>query len=95
MKLILKKSNRKNKKYEIVMNNHSHHFGDDRYEDYTIHKDAKRKARYIARHKKREDWNEINTAGFWAKNLLWNKKTLSASIKDVEKRYGLKIVNKI
>ena len=29
---------------------------------------------------------------FWAHNLLWNKPTLSASIKDTENRFKIKIV---
>ena len=32
--------------------------------------------RYINRHKDKEDWNlsGIKTAGFYANNILWNKK---------------------
>ena len=69
-------------------------FGDRRYDNYTIHKNPKRKKNYVKRHKTREDWGDIESAGFWAKNLLWNKPTLKASIKDVENRKGLRIVRK-
>ena len=34
-------------------------FGDSNYEDYTIHKDAKRRENYIKRHGN-EDWNRGN-----------------------------------
>jgi hypothetical protein len=49
------------------------------------------KKRYIDRHEEREDWTKtgIATAGFWARWLLWNKKTLDQSIKDVIKRFNL------
>lgn len=66
-------------------------FGDRRYGNYTTHKNPKRKAAYIRRHKKRENWGDMGSAGFWAKNLLWNKPSLRASIRDVERRKNVKI----
>ena len=59
MRIVLRKSKRKNKKYVIEMQNlgHKHHFGDSRYRDYTSHKDEKRKTSYLARHRK-EDWGK-------------------------------------
>ena len=69
------------------------HFGAKGMSDYTIHKDPERKQRYINRHKKRENWNKsgIKTAGFWSLHLLWNKPSLSASIKDIENKFNVKI----
>ena len=91
----LEKSKRKNKKFVIIMDdNMKHHFGDDRYEDYTSHKNIERKKRYIARTIKQPQDN-IHSPAFWSLNLLWNKKTLKDSIKDVEKKYNIKIINKI
>ena len=69
-------------------------FGDKRYGNYTTTKDPKRKANYIKRHKKRENWRDMKTPGFWAKNLLWNKPSLKASIRDVEKKFRVKIKQK-
>ena len=68
-------------------------FGDNRFEDYTMHKDPDRKKRYLTRHKKNEDWNKsgISTAGFMSAHLLWNKETLQASIRDVNKRFNINI----
>ena len=65
-------------------------FGAYGYSDYTQHKNKERKIRYEKRHYL-ENWDDINTAGFWSKNLLWNKKTLKSSIKDTEKKYSIKI----
>ncbi len=90
---ILKKSNRKNKKYVIIMGKIKINFGDDRYEDYTIHKNIDRKNRYILRTKKQPQ-NDINSPAFWSLNLLWNKPTLKNSIKDVEEKFNIKILNK-
>ena len=69
-------------------------FGDVRYEDYTIHKDTQRKQRYLARHKKRENWTigGVSTAGFWSRWLLWNKPSVTQSIKDIEERFGIRVV---
>ena len=66
------------------------HFGSAGYEDYTQHGDEERKASYLARHKVREDWTlqGVTSAGFWARWILWHKPSLSASIADVNKRFG-------
>ena len=70
------------------------HFGSALHEDYTIHKDETRKERYLKRHEKNEDWGKsgIDTSGWWAVHLLWNKPTIKGSIKDVEKRFNIKII---
>jgi hypothetical protein len=64
-------------------------FGSEGMSDFTIHKDPKRKERYLARHKVREDWTVPNNAGSLSRYLLWNKTTLSASLKDFMKRFNL------
>ena len=89
MNYILSKSNRKNKKYQVTIpDNKIIHFGDSRYEDFTTHKDPGRKENYLKRHTVS---NDLNTASFWAANLLWNKSSLSSSIKDIEKRFNIRI----
>lgn len=69
------------------------HFGAAGYEDFTIHKDETRKQRYIARHKRRENWTikGLYTPGFWSRWILWNKPTLRGSIADTNKRFNLRI----
>jgi len=88
MNVILKNSIRKDKRYMVLIANKTIYFGSN-YENYTMHKDDKRKQAYISRHQKNEEWNNPLTAGFWAKNLLWNKPSLNDSIKDTEKRFNL------
>jgi len=90
----LSRSSRKDKKYQAVVGNQTVHFGATGYSDYTLHKDPERKQRYIKRHSRgNENWNKtgINTPGFWARWLLWNKPSISSSVKDIEKRFGVKI----
>jgi hypothetical protein len=67
-------------------------FGATGYSDYTKHKDEERKENYISRHSIREDWDDLNTAGTWARFILWNEKTINKSIKDMEKRFNIKII---
>ena len=93
--VIIERSKRKHKKYVAKIYNpyiyekpKKIHFGDNRYQDYTMHKDPKRKELYLLRHSK-YNTTDIYTPGFWATNLLWNKTTLKDSAKDIKKRYNI------
>ena len=66
------------------------HFGASGYEDYTTHGEIQRKMNYIARHKDREDWNDYMSSGSLSRWILWNKPTLSESIKDYMNRFRLR-----
>lgn len=91
--IILSKSTNPNKKWMVKVDNKTVHFGAKGYEDYTIHKDKDRKERYDNRHKRNENWTKsgIKSAGFWSKWILWNKPSLGGSIRDTERRFGIKI----
>ena len=93
IKLIsIKPSNASGKKYtakfRINDKNKTVHFGATGYSDYTKHHDEERKKRYLARHKK-EDWTDPTKAGTLARYILWNKKTITASIADYKRRFKL------
>ena len=89
------KSDKKDKRYKVVFENGSVvHFGSPEYKNFTMHRDEGRKRLYIIRHEKNENWNDITKPGFWSRWILWNLPSLSASIRDTEKRFGIKIVNK-
>ena len=97
----LAKSDKPEKKYMITFENpktgreKTIYFGQAGASDMTQHKDEERKARYIKRHKGMgEKWNNPTTPGFYALHLLWNKPTLSASIKDTMDKYDIKIIKK-
>ena len=84
------------KKYTAIFTDaitHKHikktHFGDQRYSDYTRHKDRERKERYLNRHRKNEQWSDFTTAGSLSRYILWNKPTISASLQDFKKRFNL------
>ena len=66
------------------------HFGQENASDYTIHGDIARKMNYIKRHEAREDWNDYMSSGSLARWILWNKPSLTESIKDYMNRFKLK-----
>ena len=85
--IIIKKSNSPNKKFTAIINDTKKiHFGAKLYEDYTHHKDDKRKKAYLSRHK-HDNATNPNYAGFYSTNLLWNKPTLKESIVDTNRKY--------
>jgi len=61
-------------------------FGDQKYEDYTIHKDKERRARYIARHKHDLNTGNYTRAGYLSMYILWNKPTVAWSKMDFVRR---------
>ena len=90
MEVVITKSKKPDKKYDArVDGSKTVSFGQKGASDFTKHKDKDRKEAYIARHKKNEDWTKsgAKTAGFWSKNLLWNKKTLKDSVDDINKKF--------
>ena len=65
------------------------HFGLKGSSTFLDHKDEKKRDAYLARHRVNEDWNDFTSAGSLSRYILWNKETLSASIKDYKKRFNL------
>ena len=96
MEVIIRPSKNTNKKFDAIINDKKTiSFGAAGMSDYTIHKDKERKERYINRHKKNENWNDYKTAGFYAKNILWNKQSIGESVKDMNQKYkNIKFVYK-
>jgi len=72
-------------------------FGQAGASDFTKHGDEKRKKNYLARHRPTENWSKsgMDTAGFHSRFLSWNKPTLEESMRDIERRFGVVVVNKI
>ena len=88
MEVVIVKSKKKDKKFDAVIDGKKTiSFGAVGYSDYTKHHDDERKKRYLNRHKKNENPNNPKTASFYATNLLWNKTSISASIKDINRRF--------
>lgn len=92
--IYIKPSTRKDKKFMAKFCNTENgrekttHFGAKGMSDYTIHKDPKRKERYIKRHKVRENWNDPTSAGALSRWVLWNKPSLEKSISSYKKMFN-------
>jgi len=84
-------SRKPDKKYDALLLGRTVSFGAKGMSDYTLHQDPLRKARYLARHSKREHWSDPLTPGFWSRWLLWNEKSLGASARDVRRRFGIAV----
>ena len=69
------------------------HFGAVGYDDYTITNDVKQKELYRKRHALDLKTNDYKRAGYLSYFVLWNKKTLKASIADYMKMFKLKKYN--
>lgn len=91
----LEKGTAKGKRYKITTpEGKTIQFGSATGKTFIDGKDEKTKKAWIARHSKAgENWTASgkNTAGFYAKHLLWNKPTLAESKADVKKRFGIHI----
>ena len=87
MDIIIKPSHLPEKKFDAVINGKKTiPFGQAGMSDYTIHKDVARKQRYLARHKN-DNYNNPLYPSFYSNNILWNKPTITESIRDTNKRF--------
>jgi hypothetical protein len=101
--LSFKKSLDKKHKYVVVLLNletnkeYTVKFGAYGMNDYIIYSKnddpdkEKYKKNYLNRHRKREDWDDLTTAGAWSRWILWSKPTLNESLYYMIKRYKIKI----
>lgn len=74
----MKPSTHKHKKFQIeAPSGKTIHFGDTRYEDYTQHKDEKRRESYCKRAMAIQDkdgnltWKNKESANYYSTHLLW------------------------
>jgi Family of unknown function (DUF5754) len=65
-------------------------FGAAGMSDYTKHKNATRKQRYIKRHSGMgENWEQPDTPGALSRWILWNKPSFKDSVADYRRRFSL------
>ena len=76
-----------NKKFYIITNKGRRaYFGDSRYEHFTEgHLNEIRRKAYMNRHKKNENWNNIDSAGFWSYHYLWRFPTYKEAYEEIQK----------
>lgn len=90
----IRRSHRADKKYDAVFERNGREktvsFGAAGMSNYTKHKNATRKQRYIRRHTgKGERWGKPDTAGALSRWILWNKPSFEDSVADYKRRFGL------
>ena len=75
LKIDIVKSTREGKKYNAITHKDNGKtktvsFGAAGMSDYTKHNDNERKSNYLSGHKANENWNDHETAAFYATRLL-------------------------
>jgi len=88
---ILKKSDRKGKRFVIIMEGMRHHFGSETGMTFIDGRSEKEKQAWISRHKNDKNWNNNHSSIFFSRHLLWNTKDLKKNIKLLEKLLNVKI----
>tara|TARA_R110000868_G_scaffold186825_3_gene429306 strand:+ start:3441 stop:3713 length:273 start_codon:yes stop_codon:yes gene_type:complete len=72
----IEKSTRKGKRFMATYaNGKVVHFGQEGGQTYIDHGDKAKREAYLARHKKRENWNDPYTPGSLSRWLLWGDST--------------------
>jgi hypothetical protein len=95
VKVVIKKSTNPKNKLMAIFTEHDGkkiktlHFGAAGMDDFTKKGDEEQKKRYLARHRKRENWSKYMTKGALSRWILWNKRTRAASIADYKRRFNL------
>ena len=96
VKMVVEKGTGKNKKLKAIFYDDegkkikTTQFGDSRYEDYTQHKDKKRRSKYRDRHKKDLEKGDYMSAGYLSYYILWGQSAaLDTNIKSYKKMFKL------
>ena len=88
IEILIQPSKKADKKFDAIIDGKKTvSFGSSKHSDFTKHGSEVRKNAYIQRHKTRENWNDPTTAGALSKHVLWNKPSISASVKDMDKQF--------
>ena len=91
---ILKKSDRKGKRFVIIMETrgHKHHFGSDVAKTYIDGRTDRERDAWIARHRNDKGWDNRHSGIYYSRHLLWGESwDLKENIKTLEKKDNVKI----
>ena len=98
--IIIKKSNKKNKRYKVIMegfphmDSHSHDFGSSTQNTYVDGATDKQKSAWYARHSVNKNFDSMHSPVFYSKSLLWNTNNLKKNIELLAKKLNSKIIVK-
>jgi hypothetical protein len=81
------------KKWKVELEERTVRFGAKGYQDFTMHKDPKRRSAYLKRHAPNQDWSRAgrHTPGFWARWLLWEHPSLDQAIHTLARKFGIRV----
>lgn len=95
--MVIEKATAKNKKWKAIFYDdtgkkiRTSQFGDNRYQDYTQHRDKERRSKYRERHKKDLVSGDYMKPGLLSFHILWGESTsLQSNIKKYKKKFKLK-----
>ena len=90
---ILKKSDKKGKRFVIIMpnKNHRHDFGSDVGKTFVDGRTQKEKDAWLKRHQVNKNWNNKHSSIYYSRYLLWNTPDLKKNIKLLEKKDKIRI----
>ena len=82
----ISRGSRKDKRFKAAFGGRAVHFGSKTGSTFVDHGDEKTKRAWEARHRVNEDWADYDSAGALSKHLLWNKRSMKASVRDLNAR---------
>ena len=89
---ILKKSDKKGKRFVIIMEGMKHHFGSDVGSTFIDGRTEKEKKAWEARHRKDRNYNNKHSGIYFSRFLLWgDHPDLKKNVKALEKKDKVKI----
>ena len=84
--VVITRSNKSDKRFTAEFPNKKIHFGSKGGSTFIDHGNTQTKRAWEARHRVNEDWRDWDSAGALAKNILWNKNSLRASLTDLNSK---------
>ena len=98
-RVVLSKGVNKGKRLRVTMNFpniHHHEFGSKTGKTFIDGRTEVEKDAFIARHKKNKNWDNPHAGIYYSRHLLWGPHaSLLKNIKALEKKDGIKIINKL
>ena len=94
MDVVISRSPKDEKRLQAKFESKTIHFGQAGGQAFVDHQDQTKKSAWIARHKVRGNFQNLQTASGLAKNILWNKPNMKASIQNLnakQNKYNFKL----
>ena len=94
MNVLISSSPKTEKRLKAEFKTKTVHFGQAGGNTFVDHQNEQSKKAWVARHKVRGNFSDLQTASALAKGILWNKPSMKSSIADLnrqQKKYKFKL----